>query len=137
METLEKFEKDFGILVEAGFVAVKQGDEDSAKKLFLAAQALKPDHTAPVLGYGYISLSKLDLEESTRIFEAIVKKEPDNYLATIFYGLSLMLGRTDVSKGDKLVNGVLEKTDDQALQHFAKTVLAWKEEFFAKEKVTT
>jgi hypothetical protein len=64
MTTLEEFKQDFGILVESGFVAVKQGDEDSATKLFQAAKSLKPDHTAADLGFGYISLSKLELQDA-------------------------------------------------------------------------
>jgi hypothetical protein len=134
MDAFEKFKKDFGILVEAGFVAVKHGDEDSATKLFLAAQTLKPEHTAPKLGFGYISLSKLELDDATKTFQDIVTEEPKNYLATIFLGLSLMLSRKNIDKGNKMVNKVLEETEDPSLQHFAQTVLAWKEEFFAQEK---
>ena len=40
MNQMENYEQDFGILVEAGFIAVKQGDEDSAVKLFKAAQVV-------------------------------------------------------------------------------------------------
>ena len=133
MSNLEEFEKDFGVLVETGFVAVKQGDEDSATKLFQAAKMLKPEHSAPELGMGYISLSKLELQNATQSFENVVKKENENYLAKTFLGLSLMLAKTDEKRGEELVNESLAKSDDPSVIQFAKTVLEWKVQFFEKE----
>ena len=58
-DKLEDFRHDFALLIEAGFVAVKQLDELSARRLFEAAQVLRPDSTAPQIGLGYIALNKL------------------------------------------------------------------------------
>lgn len=134
-ELLEKCENDFGVLVETGFIAVKQGDEDSAVKLFRAAQALKPEHSAPKLGFGYISLSKLELGDAAKIFKEILEKEPENLLTAVFLGLTLMLGRMDIEKGHQIVQAALEQAgDDPVIKHFATTVLEWEKEFFAKEQ---
>ena len=136
MEHFKEFQKDFGILIESGFIAVKQGDEDSASKLFNASKTLNPDHSAPDIGLGYIHLSKLEIKKAKEIFQKVIDKEPNNYLALTFLGLCLMLGKTDMAKGENLVNKALNNSDDPAIQHFAQTVLTWKKEFFNKEPVT-
>ena len=57
-----EFKEDFSLLIEAGFVAVKQLDETSSIRIFQAAQALSPQSTAPQIGMGYIALNKLDVD---------------------------------------------------------------------------
>jgi len=133
MDNFKDFQQDYGILVEAGFVAIKQGDEDSAVKLLNAAKILRPDHTASDLGFGYIALSKLDLVNAIQTFYKIVQKEPTNYLAKTFLGLCLMLSKSDVEAGNNLVNEALSKSSDASVQSFAQTVLAWKSEYFSKK----
>ncbi len=134
MEQFQDFIQDFGILVEVGFVAVKQGDEDCALKLFRAAEVLDPTHSAPKLGFGYIALNKLELKEASDIFEGVVAEEPTNFLASTFLGLCLMLAKTDPKRGESLVNRALEKCTDSSVRHFAQTVLEWKTEFFEKKE---
>lgn len=137
MKETKQFEKDFGLLVETGFVAVKQSDEDSATKLFRAAQALKPEHTAPQIGFGYIALNKLELKEATTIFEAVIEKEPENYLGKTFLGLVLMMAKTEPERGHELVQEALKKSDDPSVHQFAQTALQWREKYFNKATAST
>ena len=46
-EKFEEFKDDFSLLIEAGFVAVKQMDEVSAIRIFWAAQSLTPPALVP------------------------------------------------------------------------------------------
>ena len=133
MKELEEFNKDFGLLVETGFVAVKQGDEDSAVKLFRSAQLLRPNSVEPQIGFGYIALNKLELGEAEKTFEAVVAKAPTNYLGKTFLGLVMMLAKTDPERGEKLVNETIANCEDASIIEFANTCLKWKEEYFSKE----
>lgn len=127
-ENLQKsFKEDFALLIETGFVAVKQLDEISATRIFHAAQAINPEHTAPQIGLGYIALNKLEVKEATRIFEAVVEKEPDNYLAQTFLGMSYLLTKTKRKKGEKLISEVMELTDDETIVNLCKLSLEWAE----------
>jgi hypothetical protein len=80
---LQEFKEDFSLLIEAGFVAVKQLDETSATRIFHAAQAISPNSTAPQIGIGYIALNKLDIKEATKIFDEVVKKESGGALCRL------------------------------------------------------
>ena len=115
-DKLDDFRHDFALLIEAGFVAVKQLDETSARRLFEAAQVLKPDSTAPRIGLGYISLNKLEVKEASVIFEEVLKQEPDNYLAQAFLGISYLLVKAKRSKGEELINDACEKSDDPTIK---------------------
>jgi len=92
-DKLQEFKEDFSLLIEAGFIAVKQLDETSATRIFNAAQAMSPNSTAPQLGLGYIALNKLEMKEATKIFETIIKQEPENYLAQTFLGICFILSK--------------------------------------------
>ena len=102
-EVMNVFKEDFPLLIEAGFVAVKQLDETSASRLFHAAQVLSATSTAPQIGLGYIALNKLELKEATRIFEEVLKIEPGNYLAQTFLGICFLLTKQKRKKGEKLI----------------------------------
>jgi len=90
-EKMQEFKDDFTLLIEAGFIAVKQLDETSATRIFNAAQVINPESTAPQIGLGYIALNKLEVKEATKIFEDIIKKEPENHLAQTFLGICFLL----------------------------------------------
>ena len=128
------FKEDFPLLIEAGFIAVKQLDETSATRIFQAAQVISPHSTAPQLGLGYIALNKLELKEATKIFEEILQKEPENYLAQTFLGICLMLSKPKRKKGEKLVREAMEKATDPTVQSLAKISLEWAERDLKKEK---
>lgn len=133
-DLLKEAKEDFPLLVEAGFIAVTQADEDCAKKLFRAAKVLDPESTAWQMGFGYIALNKLEVKEAYRIFNKIVQKEEENYLAKTFLGLSHLLLKKDRQEGEDLIRQAMEKSDDTAVQHLGKVSLKWMDEYYKKEE---
>lgn len=131
---LTQFKEDFSLLIEAGFVAVKQLDETSATRIFQAAQAISPDSVAPQIGLGYIALNKLEVKRATQIFEKVVEKEPSNYLAQTFLGICFLLTKSKRKKGEKLIQEIIEKTPDPTIQSLGKLSLEWAEKDLKKEK---
>jgi len=141
-EKVQEFKEDFPLLIEAGFVAVKQLDETSATRIFNAAQAISPNHTAPQIGLGYIALNKLEIKLATKIFETVVAKEPENWLAQTFLGMCFLLTKPKRKKGEKLIKEALEKTTNPTIKNLCKISLEWAEKdlkgkdkspFFAKQ----
>lgn len=130
---LQEFKEDFSLLIEAGFVAVKQLDETSAIRIFNAAQAVSPNNTAPQIGMGYIALNKLDIKEATKIFEEVVKKEPENYLALTFLGICCLLNKPKRKRGEKLIREAMEKTTDPTVKNLGEVSLEWAEKDLKKE----
>lgn len=131
---LNEFKEDFSLLIEAGFIAVKQLDETSASRLFQAAQVISPTSTAPQLGLGYIALNKLQIKEATKIFDEILAKEPENYLAQTFLGICYLLTKPKRKKGETLVQESMQKASDPAVQSLCKITLEWAEKDLKKEK---
>ena len=131
-ELLKSFKEDFPLLIESGFIAVKQLDEISATRIFYAAQAISPGHTAPQIGLGFIALNKLEIKEATRIFEAVVEKEPENHLARAFLGMCFLLTKTKRKKGEKLIEETMELTDDETIVNLCKISLEWAEKDLKK-----
>ncbi len=126
------FVEDFALLIEAGFVAVKQLDEISARRLFAGASILKPSHTAPAIGFGYIALNKMQIKEAANLFQRILTSEPENQLAQMFLGISFLLSKNKRKKGEKLISEVMEKTDDPSIINLGKLSLVWSEKELSK-----
>lgn len=133
-EKLKIFKDDFGLLIEAGFIAVKQLDETSASRIFHAAQVISPHSVAPQIGLGYIALNKLEVKEATKIFESVTKQEPDNHLAKVFLGICYLLTKPKRSKGEEMINQVLSQTSDPTIVNLAKTSLEWADKDLKKGK---
>lgn len=132
-QKIEAFKEDFPLLIEAGFIAVKQLDEISATNLFQAAQALSPHNTAPQIGLGYIALNKLEIKTATSIFEMVMKAEPNNHLAQTFLGMCYLLTKNKLKKGEKLVAEAIEKTDDPTIKNLGTLCLQWSEKELSKK----
>lgn len=130
---LSDFIDDFALLIESGFVAVKQLDEMSATRIFQAAQAISPKNTAPRVGLGYIALNKLEIKKATQIFEEVVKEEPDNALAQTFLGMCFLLTKAKRKKGERLIQEAMEKTDDPTIENLGKVALKWAEKDLSKK----
>jgi hypothetical protein len=130
---LGEFLDDFPLLIEAGFVAVKQLDEVNASRLFHAAQAISPKSTAPQIGLGYIALNKLELKEAIKYFDGVLKVEPENYLAQTFYGICLLLNKTRRSEGEKLIREASAKTDDATVKALGAISLEWADKDLSKK----
>lgn len=133
-EKIEEFKQDFSLLIEAGFVAVKQLDAMSSSRIFVAAQMISPNHTAPQIGLGYIALNQLNVKEATHIFEEITKKEPENWLAQTFLGISYLLSKPKRKKGEKLIKEAIEKTDDPTIKSLGEVSLEWADKDLTKAK---
>lgn len=131
---LEQFQSDFALLLEAGFLAVKQLDEISALRLFNAAQAINPGSVAPQIGLGYIALNKLDLKEAVRLFKQVIEKEPENHLAQAFYGICLLLNKQKREEGEKLIHDIIAKSDDPTIKALGEVSLEWAEKDLKKMK---
>ncbi len=102
------FKSDFALLLEGGFIAVNQLDEENAWRLFASAQVLEPNHSGPLMGFGNIHLNKMEAEEAVRIFSAIVEQEPDNEMAKAFLGVACVITKKDLVRGEKLLKGAAE-----------------------------
>ncbi|NGX57947.1 MAG: hypothetical protein K940chlam3_00848 [Chlamydiae bacterium] len=133
-KNLEDFKDDFPLLLEAGFVAVKQLDEASARHLFNAAQLLSPESSAPRIGLGYIALNKLEVKEATEIFTEITEDEPENHLAMTFLGICYLLTKAKRSQGEKMIKKIIEETSDETIVNLGSIALQWAEKDLKKLK---
>ena len=131
---VKEFKEDFALLIEAGFIAVKQLDETSASRIFHAAQAMSPQSTAPQLGLGYIALNKLELKEATKMFEGVLKLEPENYLAQTFLGIAFLLQKPKRKKGEKLIKEAMSKASDPTVKSLGQISLEWAEKDLTKDR---
>ena len=133
-EKIEELKEDFSLFIETGFIAVKQLDGFSAGSIFLAAQMISPESTAPQIGLGYIALNKLELKEATHIFEKVIEKEPENHLAQTFLGICYLLQKQKRKKGEKLIHESIEKSSDPTIKNLGKISLEWAEKDLKKSK---
>jgi len=129
---LPSFKEDFFLLLESGFIAVNQADEDAAMKLFKAAEMLDPSNNMPVIGRGYLHLHKLELKEACRLFEDVLKKDPENQMVKTFLGLCMSFTPAALDKGEKLLNEMCH-SDDNQIQGLSKTALDFVDRFIKKE----
>ena len=132
-----KYTPHFITMAEAGFIAVNQGDEDSATKLFKAAALIAPDELLPEIGFGYIHLCKLELKKSAEIFEGILEKDPTNDTARTFLGLSLSLNPSDVSKGEIFLEEAAKNAKEPLVKNLASSALEFVERFVKKTPTPT
>jgi len=132
MAQLQKYKDDFVLLLESGFIAANQADEDAALKLFRASQLLKPDNMLPKIGFGYVHLLKLELKQACQMFDDVLKKEPNNGMARALLGLSTALTTKEADKGEALLHETLKKTDDPAVKNMASTAIEFIEKFVRK-----
>jgi tetratricopeptide (TPR) repeat protein len=131
---IQQFEDDFGLFVEAGFIAVKQQDEPSAKKLFYAALELDPESPAPLVGLGYIALNKLEVKEAEKIFTDVLKKDPEHQLARTFLGIAYLLTAPNRKKGEGLIQEAMSASDDPSVQNLGEVSLKWAEKDLKKKR---
>ena len=130
----DQFLGDFALLIEAGFVAVKQLDEVSSVRIFNAAQVMNPMSTAPQIGLGYIALNKLEIKRATMPFEGVTKREPENYLAQTFLGMCFLLTKPKRKQGEEIIRHAIEKTDDPTIKNLGEISLRWAEQDLSKMK---
>ncbi|MBJ7449245.1 MAG: SctF chaperone SctG [Parachlamydiales bacterium] len=132
--------QDFPLFIEGGFIAIKQGDEDAAKKLFSAAQSLRPDNTAPMIGFGHIALNKNEIATASSYFQKVLKLEPENAVAKVLLGFCLLFPKLGLKKrkdvklepqemdqmaagGKKLIEEGIKSTEDPIVLNLGKSTL--------------
>lgn len=130
-DAYKNYKEDFLLLLEAGFIAVNAADEDSAVKLFKAAEVLKPESTFPKVGFGYMHLCKLELKQAMKVFKEVLEKEPDNEMAKTFLGICMTLVPTEMSAGEKSLEA-LSHSGDSSIKKLASTALTFAEKFVKK-----
>ncbi|MFI5206070.1 MAG: exonuclease domain-containing protein [Candidatus Paceibacterales bacterium] len=133
-EKIDDLKQDFSLLIEAGFVAVKQLDPICSSRLFIAAQMISPKHTAPQIGLGYIALNQLNVKEATTIFEEVTKKEPKNLLAQTFLGICYLLSKLKRKKGEQLIQDAMKNTPDPTIKSLGELSLKWADRDLQKKK---
>src|SRR5476651_1618279 len=133
MAQLQKYKNDFVLLLESGFIAASQTDEDAASKLFRAAQILQPENVMPKVGFGYIHLLKLELNQACKKFEEVLKSDPHNEMARAMLGLSTSLTVKEVDKGEKILKEAMKNSSDPSVKNMASTALDFVEKFVKKQ----
>lgn len=124
---LATFDDDFALLIEAGFVAVKQMDEAGASQLFHAAHTIRPEHPVPSIGMGYIALNKLELQRATDIFTAVLEQEPEHNLAQALLGICYLLKKKKRKEGEEIIKQLSKESDDPTIVNLCKLSLEWSE----------
>lgn len=127
----KKYKEDFILLAEAGFIAVNQADEDSALKLFRAAQLLDPKNILPKIGFGYLHLHKLELKQAVKNFEEVLEIDPQNDMAKAFMGLCLSMMPNSIDKGEKILEQTL-KSNDPDIKKMSGSAIDFVEKFIKK-----
>ena len=130
-DALKNYKEDYFLLLEAGFIAVNAADEDSAVKLFKAAEVLRPESTFPKVGFGYMHLCKLELKQATAVFRDVLSKEPDNEMAKTFLGICMTLIPTETAAGEKSLEE-LAKSGDTGIKKLASMAIEFAEKFVKK-----
>lgn len=133
-ELIKKFEEDFPLLIELGFIAVKYGNEEMSKNLFMCAETLNPESAAPKMGKAYIHLNKLELKEAIKLYQEVIEEEKDNQMARMFLGICHVLEKKDVEKGEKLIEEALANAEDDTVKNLGKTSLNWIKKEFKEQK---
>lgn len=128
---LENHPSYFILLVEAGFIAVNQADEDAARKLFTAAQLCEPENSLPKIGFGYLHLHKLELTQACKAFQHVLDKDPHNDMCKAFLGICTAMQPNLVTKGEELLDSTL-KTKDPLIKQLTYTAIDFVERFIKK-----
>lgn len=131
MASWKDYKEDFILLVEAGFIAVNQSDEDSALKLFHAAAILNPNSILPKVGLGYLYLHQLALKQAVQHFEEALKQEPNNQMAKAFLGIALSFSPNLLERGEKILEQTA-KTNDPSIKQLSEMAIDFAEKFIKK-----
>ena len=113
-------------------MAVNQGDEDAAIKLFKGASLLNPSNSLPKVGLGYMHLCKLELKPACKLFEEVLAEEPANDMAKAFLGIALSFTPNEVSQGEAKLAEVRKNSKDENVRTLANTAIDFVEQFVKK-----
>ena len=132
MEDLKKYDEDFFLFLEVGFIAINQADEDSAVKLLKTCELLRPEQPLIKIGFGYLHLHKLELKPACQCFEEVLQKYPNNEMAQAFLGIALSLTPDQVTKGEQILEKTLKSSSDSQIKKVAHSTLDFIDHFIKK-----
>lgn len=132
MNNLNEFDEDFFLFLEGGFIAINQADEDSAVKLFKTCELLRPENPLIKLGFGYLHLHKLELNQACDYFEEVLRLDPKNETANALLGVALSLTPDKVSKGEQILEKTARESSDAQVKKVANTAIDFVEQFVKK-----
>jgi hypothetical protein len=130
---LSKYKDDFILLLESGFIAVNQMDDDSAQKLFKASKLLDNKNILPVVGMGYLHFHKLELKEAIHDFEQALKMEPKNEMAKTLLGICHSFLPSTVEKGEKILQETA-KSSEPTVKNLSKTTIDFVDKHIKEEE---
>ncbi len=135
MVNLQDFREDIALLAEGGLVAIKQGDEENAKKLFDALEIIEPKSVTKKMGYGLIAVHKMDVPEAQKIFKELFDNDHNNRRAQAFLAFSYMLSLMQkgsyeekilaLKEGAKHATEALKHAEDASTKQLAQSILDW------------
>lgn len=144
MATIEAFQEDLALFVEAGLVAIKHGDEESARKLFSGVGVLDPEHTSKDMGNGLIALHKMELQKAETLFRKVIKSDTTDYRAQSFLAFTLLLRALEedemkneekqnvLAEATRFAEEVIQKCDTPSTKDFAHSLIAMEKEMQEK-----
>lgn len=130
---LNRYKDQFTLFLELGFIAVNHADEDSAVKLFTAAEMLRPSEVLTTIGFGYLHFCKLEIKPAVEKFEKALKKEPNNPIAKSLLGFCLALHPGDTKKGEAMLEELKEHTKSKEIKELDSVLLGFINEFVKKK----
>ncbi|MDJ0651639.1 MAG: hypothetical protein QNJ27_01310 [Simkaniaceae bacterium] len=132
MTDFSKYEEDFFLFLEGGFIAINRADETAASRLFEACNLLRPDNTLITVGLGYLHLHKLELKSAIECFRTVITKEPDNTMAQTLLGIALSLTPDQVTEGKQVLEQAAKNSPNDDVKKVANTTLDFVDEFVKK-----
>lgn len=145
MSSFEEFRKDIPLLVEAAFIAIKQGDGEGANKILEGIAAIDSKHVMLSMGHGLIALHKMELPKAEKQFLEVLKREPTQFQAKAFLSLTLMLLAMEVKGKDAQLSclkrameygqDVVDNCEVNSTKELAQSVLDWEKDLVAKGRM--
>lgn len=127
----KQFKEDYILFLEAGLVAVNHADEDSALKLFKAAELLNPANHLTKIGMGYLHLHMYQLKKACDLFEEVLEADPSNEMAKAMLGIAMILDPNMSGKAKKLLEQT-HHSHDKMVQHLSDMGLDFVDKYIKK-----
>lgn len=131
--SITEFQDHFLLFCESGFIAVNQSDEDSAVKMFQAAQTMNQENLLPQVGLGYLHMMKLELKQAEKHFQHVLKKDPAHETAKTFLAFCYTLTTAQVSDGEQLLTELASTTKDPMIKELNESILDFVDNFVKKD----
>lgn len=132
MSIKQQYASDALRLLEAGFIAVNQTYENGAIRCFEAAAILDEENILLDIGYGYLHLCKLEIEEAEIYFKKALEKDENNTMAQSFLGIALSFSSEKGASGEKILSK-MAKSDDNDIKNLASDALTFVDEYIKKK----